>query len=79
MASGTGCSASGIAVESDTSFDVLISEGKAFAFSLLAAFAAFFLCLGLLLVGFAVACAVHEDAVVTIHRMSVEVFFLYCW
>lgn len=36
--------------------------------------AAFFLCLGPLLVGFKVIGAVHEDAIFTIHVMSVEVF-----
>ena len=35
---------------------------------------AFFLCLGSLFVGFEVIGAVHEDAIVTIHVMSVEMF-----
>ena len=78
MASGTGCSASAICVASETRFDVLISEGKALAFSDRAALAALFLCFGFLSVGLEGIGAVHDDAVVTIHRMSVEVFFLYC-
>lgn len=46
IASGTGSSASAISVESDTSFDVLISEAKASTFSHQAVFAAFSLYLG---------------------------------
>lgn len=73
--SSTGCSASAISVKSDTSFDEMASEEEALAFSLPPySAAAFFLCLGSLLVGFEVIGAVHEDAIVTIHVMSVEVF-----
>lgn len=78
IASGTASSASAIAADSVISFAVPISAGKALALALRATWADFFFCLGLLLVGFGAMEAVQADAVVTTHRTSVAVFFLYC-